>query len=169
LTRWGRGPRFWLLCGLLGNPLVAMAGNTYQMHEAPYVAPDAPGPDETLVYVLRENSPMGALQKLAIIDNDTVVGVLTPGTFTWFRVPSGQHEIVGYIAPSPMMHYRVLPMPGKTVYLLCKIGYASGLFIEPMEEPAALQLIANSKYTDIALKGQKAKMDYKAYYDNLYR
>lgn len=158
-----------LLAGALAVAVSASAGDKYMVKEVPYVAPDAPGADETLIYVLREDTAFGALRKLAIIDNDTVVAVLKPGTFSVFRVPSGQHEIVGYVSPSPLMHYRVTPAPGKTVYLLCKFGYSTGLFIAPLEEAQANELIQKFKYTDIEIKGQKAKMDYKAYYDKLYQ
>lgn len=145
------------------------AANTYQVREAPYVAPPEPGPDETLIYVIREPGDLGGFRKFAIIDNDTVVAVLTPGSFSWFVVPSGQHEIVAYVSPSPIMHYRVVPSPGRTVYLLCKAGYTAGLFMTPIEREQAEALMAKLKYTEIGVKGAKAKMDYKAYYDNLFR
>jgi hypothetical protein len=119
--------------------------------------------------VLREKSGFGALQKFAVIDNDTVVGVLKPGNFMYFTVPSAQHEIVGYVSPSPMVHYRVLPSPGKTIYLYIKVGYASGLFMVPIEEAEAKAMMAEFKQTDIELKGQKAKMNYKDYYDKLFQ
>jgi hypothetical protein len=154
---------------LLAQALPALGANTYEVKEIPYSAPPAPGPEETLIYVFRESSGFGAMRKIAIIDNDTVAAVLSPGNFSYFLVPSGQHEIVGYISPSPMMHFRVVPSPGKTVYLECKVGYASGLFLVPIEEGAAKQLIATFKYTEIGKKGEKAKMDYKAYYDNLFK
>jgi len=68
-----------------------------------------------------------------------------------------------------MLHYRVVPSPGKTVYLLCKVGYTSGMFMTTLDEDAALALIGKLKYTEIGKKGQKAKMDYRAYYDRLYQ
>jgi len=137
--------------------------------DVPYVEPPAPGPDQTLVYVLREKSSFAAMQKFAIIDNDTVVGVLKPATFTYFTVPSAQHEIVGYVSPSPLVHYRVMPSPGKTVYLLIKVGYTSGLFMEAIDEAQAKGLIAGFQKTDIGVKDRKAKMNYKDYYDRLFQ
>lgn len=68
-----------------------------------------------------------------------------------------------------MVHYRVLPSPGKTVYLLIKVGYTTGLFMTPIEEAEARALIAHFRLTDIELKGQKAKMNYKDYYDKLFQ
>lgn len=157
-----------LLCAL-GSPTPAGAANTYGVRKASYVAPPEPGPDQTLIYVLREPGDLGGLRKFAIIDNDTVVGVLLPGSFTWFVVPSGQHEIVAYLSPSPIMHYRVVPAPGRTIYLLCKAGYLAGLFMTPIEPEAAQALMAKFDYTEIDVKGARAKMDYRAYYDNLFK
>ena len=153
----------------LGISLGAQAGDTYKVKEVPFVEPQAPGPEETLIYVLREKSGFAGLQKFAIIDNDTVVGVLKPGTFTHFTVPSAQHEIVGYVSPSPLVHYRVMPSPGKTLYLFIKVGYTTGLFIEPIDEAQAKTMIATFQMTDIEIKGKKAKMNYKDYYDKLYQ
>jgi hypothetical protein len=150
-------------------PLAGCAGDTYLMKELPYAAPTPPTQDQTLIYVLREDSAVGAARKLAIIDNDTVVAVLTTGTFSHFTVPSGEHEIVGYVSPSPVMHYRVTPAPGQTVYLLCRIGYTSGVFMEVIDEALAKAYLSKFKYTEIEVKGAKAKMDYKAYYDKLYK
>ena len=147
----------------------AQAGDKYLVKEVPFVEPQSPGPDQTLIVVLREKSSFAGAQKFAIIDNDTVMGVLTPGTFTYFTVPSGQHEITGYVSPSPLVHYRVMPSPGKTVYLFIKVGYTSGLFMDVIDEAQARQLMSQFKQTDIGLKDQKAKMNYKDYYDKLYQ
>jgi hypothetical protein len=158
-----------VVAGALGLALGVQAGDTYKVKEVPYVEPPAPGAEETLIFVLREKSNFAAMQKFAIIDNDTVVGVLKPGTFTHITVPNGQHEIVGYVSPSPLVHYRVMPSPGKTLYLFIKVGYTTGLFIEPIEETQAKALIATFQKTDIEIKGKKAKMNYKDYYDRLYQ
>jgi hypothetical protein len=159
----------WFAVCALSLTLGAQAGDKYKVKEVPYVEPQPPGPDETLIYVLREKSGFGALAKFAVIDNDTVVGVLTPGTFMYFKVPSGQHEIVGYVSPSPLVHYRVMPSPGKTLYLMIKVGYTTGMFVEPVEEAQAKTILAADKQTDIELKGEKAKMNYKDYYDKLFQ
>jgi hypothetical protein len=149
--------------------LPGCGGDTYRVRETNYVAPPTPGTDETLIYVFREDTSYGAARKFAIIDNDTVMAVLTAGTFSYFKVPSGQHEIVAYASPSPLMHYRVTPAPGKTVYLYCRMGYTSGMYMEPIDAERARALMSEFKYTEIEIKGEKAKMDYKAYYDNLYK
>jgi hypothetical protein len=147
----------------------ALADNKYDVRELPFVEPPPPGPDETLIYVFRERGDLFGLRKFAMIDNDTVVAVLESGTFSHFVVPSGQHEVVAYLAPSPLLHYRVVPSPGRTVYLNCKAGYTSGMFMTVLDEDAAKALIAKLKYTEIGRKGERAKMDYRAYYDNLYK
>ena len=165
-TVWSSRP--WAFVVALVALLGGCGGDTFLVKEVPYAAPKPPGPDETLIFVFREESGFGA-RKLAIIDNDTVVAVLTPATFSHFTVPSGEHEIVGYLSPSPVMHYRVTPAPGKTVYLFCRMGYASGMFMEAMDEARAKPLVSQFKYTEIEVKGAKSNVDYKAYYDKLYR
>jgi hypothetical protein len=159
---------FVAVCALGFEP-GAQAGDKYKVKDVAYVEPQAPGPEETLIYVFREKTSFAAMQKFAIIDNETVLGVLTPGTFTFFTVPSGQHEIVGYVSPSPMVHHRVMPSPGKTIYLLIKVGYTTGLFMTPIEAAEAKALIGQFRQTDIEIKGQKAKMNYKDYYDKLFQ
>lgn len=159
----------WITGAALAAVLAACAGDTFRVREVPYAAPKPPGDGETQIYVFREVSGFASQRKLAIIDNDTIVAVLTPGTFSHFTVPSGEHEIVGYFSPSPVMHYRVRPASGKTVYLFCRVGYATGMFMEAMDEAKARSLMTQFKYTEIEVKGAKANMDYKAYYDKLYR
>jgi hypothetical protein len=156
----------WLLLTVL---LAGCGANPYGVRDAAYAPPAPPGPNETLIYVFREDSSFGGARKFAVIDNDTVMAVLTPGTFSHFTVPSGEHEIVAYMSPSPIMHYRVTPAPGKTVYLLCRMGYASGMFIEPIDAERARELMSQYRYTEIEVRGEKAKMDYREYYDKLYK
>ena len=153
----------------LGFTLGAQAGDTYKVIDVPFVEPQPPGAEETLIFVLREKTGFAGLQKFAIIDNDTVVGVLKPGNFMHFTVPSAQHEIVGYVSPSPLVHYRVMPSPGKTLYLLIKVGYTTGMFMELIDEAQARTMMATFQMTDIEIKGKKAKMNYKDYYDRMYQ
>ncbi len=164
---WAR--RRWLLAFALAVLLGGCAGDTFLVKQVSYTAPNPPAAGETMIYVFREDNALAAARQLEIIDNDTVVAVLTTATFSHFTVPSGEHEIVGYISPSPIVHYRVTAAPGKTVYLLCRIGYTSGMFMEVLDEAQAKPLMAKFKYTEIGVKGVKAKMDYKAYYDKLYK
>ena len=164
-----RSLRAWVTIVALAALLTGCGGDTYLVKEVPYTAPRPPGTQETVIYVFREQGDFASARKLAIIDNDTIVAVLTPGTFSHFTVPSGEHEIVGYFSPSPVMHYRVTPASGKTVYLLCRVGYTSGMFMEVMEEARAKTLMSQFKYTEIGVKGGKANMNYKDYYDRMYK
>lgn len=159
----------WGLVLVFGMLLGGCGGNTFLMKESAYVVPAPPNADEMLIYVFREDSSFGGARKFSIIADDTIMAVLTPGTFSYFKVPAGEYEIVAYMSPSPIMHYRVLAAPGKTVYLHCKMGFASGIYMEVLDEARARQFMAQFKFTEIELKGQKAKMDYKTYYNNLYK
>lgn len=137
--------------------------------QIPFMEPTSPNSDETSIYVFRENSFFAGARKFGIIGNDTVMCVLTPGTFCNFKVKSGENEIVAYMSPSPLMHYRVQSRPGKTAYLFCKVGYTTGMFIEEIDEHKARELITQFNYTEIEVKNQKTEMNYKTYYDNLYK
>lgn len=155
---------FMLLCSLLSG-----CANPYKATVLPYSIPASPNNDETLIYVFREDSVYASGRKLGIICNDTIMAVLSPATFSHFIVKSGENEIVGYIAPSPIMHYRVQDRPGQVVYLMCKLGYATGMFMEEIDEQNAKMIIEQYNYIDIEVKNRKAKANYKTYYDNLYK
>ncbi len=144
------------------------SANTYRAKIVPYFTPEPPTADETSIFVFRENSAMGSARKFAIIDNDTVMDVLQPGTFGHFTVKSGEHEIVAYVA-GPLMHYRVMNRPGETVYLHCKVGYTTGMFIEEIDRGTAEEMMRRFKYMDIEVVGKKTEINYKDYYDNLYK
>jgi hypothetical protein len=111
---------------------------------------------------------MGSARKFAIIDNDMVMDVLEPGTFSHFTVKSGEHEIVAYVS-GPLMHYRVVNRPGETVYLYCKMGYTTGMFIEEIDRRTAEEMMERFKYMDIEVVGKKTEINYKDFYDNLYK
>ena len=157
-----------LLAPLIGLLLTGCSGNSYLMKQVSYSEPAKPGQDETLVYILRENSFFGGGRKFAIIANDTVVGVLMPKDFTYFKLQSGENEIVAYMSPSPLMHYRVQGRAGESVFLYCRMGYGSGIFIEEISEQQAREFMRTFSYTEIGVKGAKAKMDYREYYDKMY-
>jgi hypothetical protein len=148
--------------------LCGCSANTYNAMIVPYVTPAAPGPDETSIFVFREDSAMGAARKFAVIDNDTVRGVVVPGTFCNFTAKSGEHEIVAQ-TPGILLHYRVVDRPGETVYLYCKMGYTTGMFIEEINRATAEQMMKNFKYMDIEIKGKKTDINYKEYFDKLYK
>jgi hypothetical protein len=157
-----------VLVVLAAGWLAGCASNPYQYREASYVAPSAPGPDQTLVYVLRENSFVGGGRKFAIVADDTVMAVLTPGAYGYFTLPSEQHQIVALISRSPMMNFPLDKRPGSTVYLYCRVGYTSGIFMEEIQEAQARQLMSEFRYTVIDNPGQKAHRDFREYYRQLY-
>lgn len=144
------------------------SANTYSAKVATFKEPAPLGKNETSIFVFRENTAFGAARKFAIICNDTVKGVLTSGTFCQFNVKSEENEIVAYMS-GPIMHYRVQDRPGETVYLFCKMGYASGMFIEEIDEASAKNLLGEFKYMEIGVKGKKTKINYKDYYDKLFQ
>lgn len=154
------------LLGLLS--FYSCSANTYGVRKVQFVQPHSPGNLETSIFVFREKTGYGAARKFAIVCNDTVMGVLTSGTFCHFNVESGENEIVAYMT-GPIMHYRVQNRPGETVYLFCKMGYASGMFIEEINEAEAEKYMNEFKYTEIDMKGRKTEINYKDYYDRLFQ
>lgn len=163
-TRW-----FVSLAVVLIGLVAGCSGNTFGVKEVAYAEPQDVSGDKVRIYVFREDSAFGGARKFSIIDNDTIVGVLTPGTFTHFTVDSGENEIVAYMSPSPITHLRVSGRAGDTVYMFCHMGYASGIYMDEIDEAQAQSLMQTFKYTEIDVKGARAKMDYKIYYDTLYR
>lgn len=155
-----------LICGM-AILLTGCSTNTYNAKVANYQIPEPIGSDETSVFVFREKSSFGSARKFAIICNDTVMGVLTSGTFCRFNVKSGENEIVAYMS-GPIMHYRLQDNPGKTVYLFCRMGYASGMFIEKIDAEKAAELMKQFKYMEIGIKNRKTKINYRDYYNKMY-
>ena len=49
------------------------------------------------------------------------------------------------------------------------MGYASGIYMDEINEDAAKKYMQEFKYTEIDVKNTKANMDYRAYYDHLFR
>ncbi|CAG36020.1 hypothetical protein [Desulfotalea psychrophila] len=144
------------------------SANTYHAKITDFTVPKAPSKLETSIFVLREDNFYGSARKFAIICNDTVVGVLNSGTFCQFTVKSGENEIVAYMG-GPLMHYRVQGSPGESVYLYCRMGLSTGIFMEQIDQGVADYLISKFKYMDIGLRGRKTDVNYKEYYDNLYK
>ncbi len=164
-------PRGWhLSIAIVAITLLSgCSGNTFGVKEMAYSAPPEVQDDQVLIYVFREDSAFGGARKFSIINNDTIVGVLTPGTFTYFTADSGENEVVAYISPSPLTHLRVSGRGGNTVYMFCHMGYTSGIYMEEIDEAQAKSLMDDFKYTEIEVKGAKAKMNYKDHYESLYR
>jgi hypothetical protein len=154
---------------VLGSVILSgCSANTYNAKITEFIEPKAPKFGETSIFVFRENSAFGSARKFAIICNDTVMGVLTTGTFCQFNVKSAENEIVAYMS-APIMHYRIQDRPGENVYLFCKMGYTTGMFIEEIDKVTADSLMNEFKYMEIDVKNKKTDINYKSYYDKLYQ
>lgn len=143
--------------------------NTFDVRAAEYIQPAPPKSDQVRIYVFRENSSFGKRRKLSVINNDEVVGVLYSGSYTHYTSVDRENEVVIYMSPSPLNHFRVRENFGENVYLFFKMGYTSGIYLEEISKEKAKELMKSFKYTEIGIKGKKAKMDYKQYYNNLYK
>ena len=159
-----------IICFILLGAVIlgGCAANTYDARITKFIELKVLKNDETSIFVFRENSAFGSARKFAIICNNTVMGVVTPGTFCQFNVKSGENEIVAYMS-APIMHYRVQDCPGENVYLFCKMGYTTGIFIEEIDKVAAEKLMDKFKYMEIGVKDKKTDINYKNYYDKLYQ
>lgn len=157
-----------MLIALVAISTLSGCGNTFGVKEVDYVAPVATANGKVTIFVFRENSAFGGARKFSIINNDEIVGVLNPGNFTHYSVDSGENEVVAYMSPSPLTHLRVSGRAGETVYLFCHMGYSSGIYMEEIDADQAEALMKEFKYTEIEVKGAKAKMNYKHYYNSLY-
>ena len=156
-----------MLIALVAISVLSGCGNTFGVKEVDYVEPAVTGEGKVTIFVFRENSAFGGARKFSIINNDEIVGVLNPATYTYFTVDSGENEVVAYMSPSPLTHLRVSGRSGETVYLFCHMGYSSGIYMEEIDAAQAQSLMKEFKYTEIAVKGAKAKMNYKHYYLSL--
>ena len=118
--------------------------------ELPPVTP--PGPDETLIYVMREGRMVGAIGGHWIAINDETVGYLSNDTHTIFRYPAGMITLniaTGEAEKPPLLEHTAsggMPIAsialddrgGETVYLEWKVN--TWEFIE-LDEKAARKLI----------------------------
>lgn len=121
----------WLFVGFLVlNCAVAAAD------DGPAVAP--PGPDETLIYVIREGKMLGAAGGHWIAINDQTVGTLRNDTHTVLRYPAGVITLNIAQGGYPEAAVALDDRPGETVYLLYELGATE--FIE-LDEQKAQKLI----------------------------
>ena len=111
------------------NPAVAA-------DDEPAVEP--PGPDETLIYVMREGRMVGAATGHWIAINDETVGTLRNDTHTILRYPAGIITLNIANAGLPAASIALDNRGGETVYLEWKLGAPE--FVE-LDEKAAKKLI----------------------------
>ena len=94
---------------------------------------------------------------------------LKPGNFMHFTVPSAQHEIVGYVSPMRSCTTGSCLRRARRSTFLSGSAIPPGMFMELIDEAQARTMMATFQMTDIEVKGKKAKMNYKDYYDKLYQ
>ena len=101
-------------------------------------AVEPPGPDETLIYVMREGRMLGAAGGHWIAINDETVGTLRNDTHTIIRYPAGLITLNIASGGTPAASIALDNRGGETVYLEWKLGAPE--FIE-LDEKAARKLI----------------------------
>jgi hypothetical protein len=99
---------------------------------------EPPGPDETLIYVMREGRMLGAAGGHWIAINDKTVGSLRNDTHAVFRYPAGLITLNIASGGAPAASIALDNRGGETVYLEYKLGATE--FVE-LDEKAAQKLI----------------------------
>ena len=97
-----------------------------------YQAPVNIGKEETLIYVIRQNTFVGAAQHLWVGCNDQYVANLGAGNYCYFKVPADLNTINLRQMQIPLCFYRVDFRPSETVFLYFE--YTKGLFTEVDKE-----------------------------------
>ncbi len=78
---------------------------------------EAPGEDETAVYVIRKKSMVGAARKVWVGVNDQVLANLGSGKVAYFKVPAGINTINLVQEKIPLAYLSLDDRGGETVYL----------------------------------------------------
>jgi len=115
--------------------------------DGPPVEP--PGPDETLIYVMRESRMLGAGVGHWIAINDKTVGSLRSDTHAIFRYPAGLITLNIASAGASAASIALDNRGGETVYLEYKLGATE--FIE-LDEKAAQKLIRKTELKEPLLE-----------------
>lgn len=147
--------------------LLGACGGQLAVKMTPYTQPSPLAADETLVYIFREGKFTGGGRKVGIIVNDTYKAVLHNDTFSFFTIKSGKNIVVARMAPN-FQHFSLNGRAGETVYLLSWMNF-DGMRLEEIDEQKGQELIKKYQYTEIAVKDRKASVDYRTYFDNLYK
>ena len=116
--------------------LFLCVNSAFAAKDEPAVEP--PGPDETLIYVMRKGRMLGAAGGHWIAINDETVGSLRNDTHTILRYPAGLITLNIARVGSPVASIALDHRGGETVYLEWKLGALE--FIE-LDEKAAKKLI----------------------------
>ncbi len=125
-----------VLLRLLSLVFLVFACTAATSDEHPAVEP--PGPDETLIYVIREGKMVGGAYGHWIAINDETVGSLRNDTHVILRVPAGIITLNIASGGTPAAAIALDDRGGETVYLLYEVGATE--FIELDEKEAHKQI-----------------------------
>ena len=96
-----------------------------------------PGEGETLVYVFRQSTMLGAAMTISVGYNDKLVGTLASGTYCMFKANAGILTVNLLQGNIPLKYYRLDNRPRETVNLYFE--YSSGKFFEvPIDQAIAM-------------------------------
>jgi hypothetical protein len=108
-------------------------------------AVEPPGPDESLVYLIREGKLVGAAGGHWVAVNDETVASLRNDEHTILRIPAGINTLNIASGGMPAASIALDHRGGETIYLEYKLGATE--FVE-LDEKAALKLIRKTDRSD---------------------
>jgi hypothetical protein len=85
--------------------------------EKTFTPPDQPGPDEMMVYFIRESNLYRAARHVWVACNETALASLSSGGYCYFKVKSGPNIINVVQDTIPLGYYLLKFSPGETVFL----------------------------------------------------
>jgi hypothetical protein len=132
-----------ILLRLVCLTILVLAGTIAIAEDETVVEP--PGPDETLIYVIREGKMMGGAYGHWIAINDETVGSLRNDTHVILRVPAGIITLNIASGGTPAAAIALDHRGGETVYLLYEVGATE--FIE-LDEKSAHKQIRKTDYRE---------------------
>ncbi len=112
-----------------------------------FTPPVIPEKNETLVYVIRQSSMLGAARGLYVGINDKVVADLYSGTYCYFKINDGINTLNLEQGTIPFSYYRLANRPGKTVYLYFEM--TSGKLSEITEDLGITAIMKSQMAKDI--------------------
>jgi len=107
-----------------------------------------PGEGETLVYVFRQSTMVGAAMTISVGYNDKLIGVLGSGTYCMFKATAGILTANLLQGSIPIAYYRLDNRPGETVYLYFE--YTKGKFSEVPSNQAIAMITKFEKKQTLA-------------------
>jgi hypothetical protein len=141
--------------------------------EATYSPPTLPSSNEVLLYMFREDTIVGGGVSLTFVADDTVVGALDFGSFSYVKLPATKPYEVALIAnenfDEPKYHYRLDDPAGKTVYIMWNNELGErGFGLHAIDKSTAEKLMQTYVYRELKFKGEKIGVSYNKYFDKLF-